>query len=80
MCSDQIVTSIALSDRDGNTRARESVRQGRREKVWAWLTLFALILCWDASLRLDERVSLPRVRIAHAGEAADVEGPSIKRH
>ena len=30
-----------------------------------------LMLCWDASLRLDEHVSPPRVRIAHAVEAED---------
>jgi hypothetical protein len=80
MCSDQFVTVIALSEADGNGREQESVRQHRREKVWAWLTLFALVLCWDASIRLDERVSLPRVRIAHVGEAADVESASIKTH
>jgi hypothetical protein len=43
----------------------------RREAAWAWLSLVTLILCWDASARLDERVSPPRVRIAHAGDSAD---------
>jgi hypothetical protein len=41
--------------------------QRRREAVWAWMSLLTLLLCWDASLRLEERVSPPRVRIAHAG-------------
>lgn len=40
----------------------------RREQIWAWLSLVVLILCWDASARLEERVSAPRVRIAHALE------------
>jgi hypothetical protein len=43
-------------------------RQRRLEAMWAWLSLVTLILCWDASARLDTRVSPPRVRIAHAGE------------
>jgi hypothetical protein len=44
----------------------------RREQVWAWLSVVTLIICWDASARLDQRVSPPRVRMAHAGEADDV--------
>jgi hypothetical protein len=47
------------------TLARE--RQ-RREQIWAWLSLVTLIVCWDASERLGQRVSPPRVRIAHALE------------
>jgi hypothetical protein len=43
-------------------------RSATREAAWAWLSLVTLILCWDASSRLEERVSPPRVRIAHAGE------------
>jgi hypothetical protein len=43
----------------------------RRETAWAWLSLLTLILCWDASTRLDERVSPPRVRIAHVGDRED---------
>ena len=37
----------------------------RREQVWAWLSLVVLIVCWDASSRLGERVSPPRPRLAH---------------
>jgi hypothetical protein len=44
-------------------------RQRRREMTWAWLSLLTLVLCWDASARLEIRVSPPRVRIAHAGES-----------
>jgi hypothetical protein len=40
--------------------------QRRLEHAWAWLSLLTLVLCWDASLRLEQRMSPPRVRIAHA--------------
>lgn len=40
--------------------------QARLEVFWAWASLLVLIVCWDAAFRLDERVSLPRMRIAHA--------------
>jgi hypothetical protein len=43
--------------------------QRRREAMWAWLSLLTLVLCWDASARLETRVSPPRVRIAHVGES-----------
>jgi hypothetical protein len=42
--------------------------QRRLEHAWAWLSLFTLVLCWDLSLRLDQRTSPPRVRIAHVLE------------
>ena len=45
--------------------------QQRRESMWAWLSLLTLVLCWDASARLETRVSPPRVRIAHAGERSE---------
>jgi hypothetical protein len=45
--------------------------QRRRELTWAWLSLLTLVLCWDASARLETRVSPPRVRIAHAGERSE---------
>jgi hypothetical protein len=46
-------------------------RQRRRETMWAWLSLLTLVICWDASARLETRVSPPRVRIAHAGERSE---------
>ena len=49
-----------------NSRIESRLR--RLELVWAWGSLLTLIVCWDAALRLDERVSPPRVRIAHAAE------------
>ena len=39
--------------------------------MWAWLSLVTLVICWDASARLETRVSPPRVRIAHAGERSE---------
>lgn len=39
--------------------------------TWAWLSVLTLVLCWDASARLETRVSPPRVRIAHAGERSE---------
>lgn len=54
-------------------RLRSLVRERhRREQVWAWLTLVTLIVCWDASERLDERVSPPRTRVAHVVEDGEV--------
>jgi hypothetical protein len=50
-------------------RLRTLVRERhRREQAWAWLTLVTLIVCWDASERLGERVSPPRTRIAHVSD------------
>lgn len=47
---------------------RHWLTQRRLETLWAWGSLLTLILCWDAALRLDQHVSPPRVRIAHAVE------------
>lgn len=55
-------------DLHGAVADRAGEGAGRRERAWAWLSLLTLILCWDAAARLDERISPPRVRIAHAGE------------
>lgn len=30
----------------------------RLEIAWAWASLLMLIICWDAALRLDQRVSV----------------------
>ena len=40
----------------------------RRERILAALAFVSLIVAWDATLRLDERVSPARVRMAHAVE------------
>ena len=45
---------------------RAIASQRRREHLWAWASALLLLLCWDASLRMDEKVPLPRVRLAHA--------------
>jgi hypothetical protein len=66
-----------------NSRIESKLR--RLELVWAWGSLLTLIICWDAALRLDQHVSPPRVRIAHAAEVERPEQafestPSAKRH
>ena len=47
-------------------KGRGAVR--RLEILWAWASLLVLIICWDAALRLDQRMPLPRIRIAHVSE------------
>jgi hypothetical protein len=79
MFSSQMMNSVTTGIACKNARTRDLIRQRRREKVWAWLTLVTLILCWDASIRLDERVSPPRVRTDHVGEAADAGNVSVRR-
>lgn len=62
---------------DRAPRLRSLVRERqRREQVWAWLSLVVLIICWDASSRLGERVSPPRARIAHALDEEDIRPAS----
>ncbi|HEU4654030.1 MAG TPA: hypothetical protein VFS47_08585 [Steroidobacteraceae bacterium] len=74
MISNRILAGPSLDAVSSKRSAiASSIRQARREKAWAWLTLVTLILCWDASIRLDERISPPRARIAHMGEAAEVD-------
>jgi hypothetical protein len=45
-----------------------AIARRRRERVLAWLALIMLVVAWDATLRLDEHVSPPRSRMAHAVE------------
>jgi hypothetical protein len=40
----------------------------RRERILAGIAFLMLIVAWDATLRLDERMSPPRMRMAHAVE------------
>lgn len=49
-------------------QSRNESKLRRLELVWAWGSLLTLVMCWDATLRLDQHVSPPRVRIAHAAE------------
>jgi hypothetical protein len=49
------------------SRAISSAKR-RREQVLAALAFVMLIVAWDATLRLDERVSPPRMRMSHAAE------------
>lgn len=61
-CSNLRSTAV-LYDRTDHSSLRA---QTRRERLWAWLSLFTLVICWDASLRLEQRVSPPRPRLEHA--------------
>lgn len=49
---------------------RVSVWSTRRrlEAAWAWASLLVLIVCWDAALRLDQKVSLPRAANWQTGQ------------
>ena len=59
-------------------RLRTLVRERqRREQIWAWLSLVVLIICWDASARLEEHVSTPRLRIAHALQEEEMMRPGV---
>lgn len=40
----------------------------RRERVLAALAFVMLIVAWDATLRLDEQMAPPRMRVSHAVE------------
>jgi hypothetical protein len=44
------------------------VAKRRRERILACLALIMLVVAWDATLRLDEQVSPPRMRVSHAVE------------
>ena len=44
-----------------------------RERILASLAFLMLIVAWDATLRLDERVAPPRMRVSHAVELGSVE-------
>lgn len=48
--------------------SQAAIRHHRREAWWAWASLLVLIVAWDAAGRLDQQVSLPRTRMAHAVE------------
>lgn len=64
-----------MQDRAPNFKSLARDRQ-RREQVWAWLSLVVLIICWDTSARLGERVSPPRPRMAHALEEDEMFRPA----
>lgn len=58
-------------------RLRSLIRERqRREQIWAWLSLVVLIICWDTSARLEERVSPPRTRMAHVVDDDELMRPA----
>ena len=53
----------------GALRTRSVLRARQlRERILAALAFVMLIIAWDATLRLDERVSPPRMRVSHGAE------------
>lgn len=60
-----------MLDRAPSFKSMARDRQ-RREQVWAWLSLVVLIVCWDASSRLGERVSPARPKLAHVMEEGEM--------
>jgi hypothetical protein len=53
--------------------------QRRREHLWAWGSLVMLLVCWDASSRLDQKVSMPRPRLSHMVEVEQEPRARIER-
>ena len=65
----QILRVIA---RPASARQRELLAARRRLEIyWAIASFLALIVSWDAALRLDDRVPLPRMRVAQAMEETE---------
>ena len=58
---------------------RAIAAQRRREHLWAWGSLVMLLLCWDASSRLDQKVSMPRPRLSHMVELEQEPRVRIER-
>jgi hypothetical protein len=50
----------------------------RRERILACLAFVMLIVAWDTTLRLDEQMTPPRVRMSHAVEMEE-EGQFSER-
>lgn len=68
---EQVVNSSVTGIRRSAKAAVASRR--RLEIVWTCVSLVALIVSWDAAMRLDERVPLPRLRVAQEMEPQRVE-------
>lgn len=60
--------------RPASASQRELLAARRRLEIyWAIAAFLALIVSWDAALRLDERVPLPRTRVAQAMDDAELQ-------
>ncbi len=53
--------------------AAVSLSKRRRERVLATLAFVMMIAAWDATLRLDEQVAPPRMRLSRAVEHENEE-------
>ncbi len=54
------------------------VTRRRRERLLACLAFFTLVIAWDATLRLDQRIAPPRMRLSHAVEAEGQEAGKLQ--
>jgi hypothetical protein len=70
-------TSQSVRHPSISPRASSRRTYDRLELLWAAASFVVLILCWDRASRLDERVSIPRVRIAHVLEEERAERTGI---
>ena len=62
-------TQSGLGNHSSLARSRSLAAAKRwRERILASLAFVMLIVAWDATLRLDERMSPPRMRVSHAVE------------
>ena len=68
---EQVVNSSVTGIRRS---AKVPVASRRRlEIAWTCASLLALIVSWDAAMRLDEKVPLPRLRVAQETDPQRVE-------
>ncbi len=63
-----MVSASQVFRRSASRIQSNAIAFSRLEILWAIASFVVLLLCWDATTRLDQRVSVPRVRIAHALE------------
>ena len=80
MGSRRMSRSRSMTQIDRRQKYRSHVRsrgllnsRRRREHILACLAFVMLIVAWDATLRLDEHITPPRMRVSHAVEV-DADG------
>ena len=69
--------SQAVRQTSVSPRAKARSGHDRLELLWAAASFVVLILCWDRASRLDERVSIPRIRNAHVLQEEQVARTGI---
>lgn len=58
----------------GSSQDVAGATRRRRDVAWACASLLVLIVSWDAAMRLDEKVPLPRPRVVQEMELQRAEG------